>query len=90
MALSFYTENNLKISAVSSAGSTYDELMIEHTGDDLSIAFHNRFLMDSIKACRGKIIKISMSSALMSINIEPCDDEEDTELFMLLPVRTRE
>ena len=80
----------MKISAVSSAGSIYDEFEIEHTGDDLSIAFHNRFLMDSIRACRGKTIKISMSSALMSINIEPCDDEEDTELFMLLPVRTRE
>ena len=80
----------LKVSAVSSAGSIYDEFEIEHEGDDLSIAFNNRFLIDSIRACRSDKIKISMSSPLMSINIEPCDEESGSELFMLLPVRTRD
>ena len=80
----------MKVSAVSAAGSIYDEFNIEHTGEDLSIAFNNRFFIDSIRACRSQTVKMSMSSPLMSINIEPCDDEEDTELFMLLPVRTRD
>ena len=80
----------MKVSAVSAAGSIYDELEIEHTGDDLSIAFNNRYLIDSIRACRSQTVKLSMSSPLMSINVEPCDDEEGTELFMLLPVRTRD
>ena len=80
----------MKVSAVSAAGSIYDELEIEHTGDDLSIAFNNRYLIDSIRACRSQTVRISMSSPLMSINVEPCDDEEGTELFMLLPVRTRD
>ena len=80
----------MKVSAISAAGSIYDEFNIEHTGDDLSIAFNNRFFIDSIRACRSQTVKLSMSSPLMSINIEPCDDEEDTELFMLLPVRTRD
>ena len=80
----------MKVSAVSTAGSIYDEFNIEHAGDDLSIAFNNRYLIDRIRSCRSQTIKISMSSPLMSINIEPCDDEEGSELFMLLPVRTRE
>lgn len=80
----------MKVSAVSAAGSIYDEFEIEHTGDDLSIAFNNRYLIDSIRACRSQTVKLSMSSPLMSINVEPCDDEEGTELFMLLPVRTRD
>ena len=84
------SDDILKVSAVSSAGSIYDELDIEHDGDDLSIAFNNRFLIDSIRACRSEKIKISMSSPLMSINIEPCDEESGEELFMLLPVRTRD
>ena len=83
-------EDVLKVSAVSTAGSIYDELDIEHEGDDLSIAFNNRFLIDSIRGCRSEKIKLSMSSPLMSINVEPCDDESGSELFMLLPVRTRE
>ena len=83
-------EDLMKVSAVSSAGSIYDEFNIEHTGEDISIAFNNRFLIDSIKACRSDKIKLSMSSPLMGINIEPCDEESGSELFMLLPVRTRD
>ena len=80
----------LKVSAVSTAGSIYDEVNIEHEGDDISIAFNNRFLIDSIRACRSDVVKISMSSPLMGINIQPCDEESGSELFMLLPVRTRD
>ena len=80
----------LKVSAVSSAGSIYDEVNIDHRGDDISIAFNNRFLIDSLRACRSEMVKLSMSSPLMGINVEPCDEESGSELFMLLPVRTRD
>ncbi|MBO5939514.1 MAG: DNA polymerase III subunit beta [Clostridia bacterium] len=81
----------LKISAVSSAGSTYDELFIEHTGDDLLIAFNNRFLIDSVKACSDEKIILSMSSPLTSMNIQPAVEEEgEEEIFMLLPVRMKD
>ena len=83
-------EDVMKVSAVSSAGSIYDEFNVEHTGDDISIAFNNRFLIDSVRACRSDVVKLSMSSPLMGINIEPCDEESGSELFMLLPVRTRD
>ena len=82
----------LKISAVSAAGSTYDELFIEHEGDDITIAFNNRYLIDSIKACQGDAITLSLSSPLTSMNIEPVgsDDNGKEEIFMLLPVRTKD
>ncbi|MBE6548037.1 MAG: DNA polymerase III subunit beta [Ruminococcaceae bacterium] len=84
-------DNIIKVSAVSAAGSIYDEVESEHTGDGLSIAFNNRFLLDSVRACSYDRIKISMTSAFSSINIEPADAEEgESELFMLLPVRTKE
>lgn len=83
-------EDLFKVSAISSAGSIYDEFNIEHKGDDISIAFNNRFLLDSVRSCRSDMIKMSMSSPHMGINIEPADDEEGEELFMLLPVRTRD
>lgn len=81
----------LKISAVSSAGSTYDELEVEQNGDNIVIAFNNRFLIDSIRACEGEKIRISMSSSLTSINIEPVETEDGKEeIFMLLPVRMKD
>ena len=80
----------LKISAVSSAGSTYEELYIEHEGDDLVIAFNNRYLIDSLRSCTADKVRISMTSALSSINIEPAEQSEDKELFLLLPVRMKD
>ena len=84
----------LKVSAVSTAGSTYEEIYIDHDGADILIAFNNRYLMDSIRACESDQIKVSMSSPLTSMNIEPMDNDYDEngsdEIFMLLPVRMKD
>ncbi len=85
---------SLQISAVSSAGSTYDELSIDHEGDDITIAFNNRFLIDTVRACDGEKLSLTMSSPLTSMNIRPVDNDYEAngtdEIFMLLPVRTKE
>ena len=84
-------EGLLKISATSASGSTYDEITVEHEGPDLVIAFNNRFLIDSVRACDADRIRISMSSPLTSINIEPAEAEEGREeVFMILPVRMKD
>ena len=80
----------LKITATSTAGSTYEELAVEHEGDDLVIAFNNRYLIDSLRSCTADRVKLSMTSALSSINIEPGEQGEDKELFLLLPVRMKD
>ena len=86
-----FDEDVLKISAVSSAGSIYDEVIIGHEGDGIIIAFNNRYLIDSLRACSSEMVKISLTSPLSSINIEALgDDENESELFMLLPVRMKE
>ena len=86
-----FEEDILKISAISTLGSTYDEVDIKHEGEDLLIAFNNRFLIDSLRASDAETVKISMTSALTSINIEPeTNAEGESELFMLLPVRMKE
>ena len=83
--------NILKISATSGTGSAYDEVAVGHEGDDLVIAFNNRYLIDSLRACSADRVKLSMSSALSSINIEPNDEDcTDEDLFMLLPVRMKD
>ena len=81
----------MAISANSAIGSTYDEVEIDHKGDDMFIAFNNRYLIDSVRACRSDRIIMSLSSALTSINIEPEENEEGCEdIFMLLPVRMKD
>ena len=86
--------NNLKISAESTIGSTYEEIPVEKDGDDLLIAFNNRYLMDSIKACDGETVVLAMTSAHASMNLEPVENDYEEkgseEIFMLLPVRMKE
>ena len=84
----------LKVTATSGIGSAYDELLVDHEGEDIVIAFNNRYFMDTLKACTADKVKLSLSSPLMSMNIEPDMREEEEngedELFMLLPVRMKE
>lgn len=88
----------MKISAVSAAGSTYDEIEIEHNGDGIIIAFNNRYLMDCVRACDGEKIIMEMSTPLASMNIKPCGEtyengentEPKDEIYMLLPVRMKD
>ena len=83
--------NEMKISAVSSAGSTYDELFVDHTGEDILIAFNNRYLIDSIRSCDSEKLTLQLSSPLTSMNIRPAEEKEgEEEIFMLLPVRMKE
>ena len=89
-----YCEDTLRISAISAAGSTYDEIYIDHVGDDLVIAFNNRFLIDGVRSCDSERIKMCLSSPLGSMNMTPNNNNyEETgkeELYMLLPVRTKD
>lgn len=82
----------LKIMAASAAGSTYDEIEIDHEGADILIAFNNRYLIESVRACESETIRIALSSPLTSVNIEPAEGkEQDSEdLFMLLPMRMKD
>ena len=81
----------LKVSATSASGAIYDEVAVEQEGPDIVIAFNNRFLIDSVRACDSDKIKISLSTALTSINIEPGEElEGKEEIFMILPVRMKE
>ena len=86
-----FEDGILKVSAVSTHGSTYDEIEVEQEGDRILIAFNNRFLLDTLRASDAEKVRFSMTSALTSINIEPAEaNEEEADLFMLLPVRMKE
>ena len=86
-----FVGNKLKIVAESTQGSTYDELDIEHEGEDMLIAFNNRYLLTGMRCCGGEKVTLSLSSPLTSMNVEPVENtDERNELFMFLPIRMKE
>lgn len=81
----------IKISAASTNGSSYDEVAVDHDGDDILIAFNNRYLISSISSCDTEKVRLELSSPLTSMNILPVgEDEGIEEIYMLLPVRMKE
>ncbi len=88
-------QDMLQISATSGAGSAYDEIFATHEGEDIIIAFNNRYLMDSLRASSAETVRLSLSGPRSSMNIEPADPETednagDSELFLILPVRMKD
>ncbi len=86
-----FEDGVLKISAISTLGSTYDELDVDQVGGNIVIAFNNRFLIDSLRSSDASEVRISMTSEHTNIHIEPAGDSEDhSDLFFLLPVRMKD
>ena len=82
-------ENILDVSSYSVTGRVSDEIFIHKDGEDIEMGFNCKFLKDAVSMCSDyDTLKISMTSPLMSITIEPVDIEEGRKyLLLVLPVR---
>ena len=97
-----FEEGLLKVSSSSSVSSVSDEVEIEKTGEDITIAFNCKYLLDALRAIGDERVKISLATPLMSILMEPADKKEETDeqegekedegkyLYMVCPVKMKE
>ncbi|MCI8331284.1 MAG: DNA polymerase III subunit beta [Clostridiales bacterium] len=83
-----FEDTVLHISAANLSGSVNDDIPIEKTGEDLLIGFNNKYLLEALRVCPEDNIRISLATALMSMQIEGVGNEEDDMfLYMILPVK---
>ena len=91
----------MKVSSSSSVSSVNDEVEIEKTGKDITIAFNCKYLLDALRAISDDKVKISLSTPLLSILIEPTEKKEGEDegeekkdegkfLYMVCPVKLKE
>ncbi|MBR6514845.1 MAG: DNA polymerase III subunit beta [Clostridia bacterium] len=86
-----FEDNMLKISSVSVSGKVYDEVFTEKQGDDIVIGFNCRYLLDALRACDSEKLKLSLTSQLMGMTLQPAEEGEDgTFTFLVLPVKIKE
>lgn len=86
-----FTGNLLKVSSTSVTGRVYDEIFTDKVGDDIEIGFNCRYLLDALRAVDVSNIKLSLTSPLMSMIIEPAEPDEDQRfLFLVLPVKMKD
>ena len=86
-----FEEGNLNISCNTQYGSVNDNLHIDKQGTDIEIGFNNRYLLDALRACKDDTIKVSLSTPLMSMVIEPAEkDENSNYIYLVLPCKLKD
>lgn len=83
-----FTNGLLNISAISINGKFFDEIPIEKTGIDIDIGFACKYLIEILRGTDQPVLKLSLTSSLMSMVIEGDSDEEDSKfLYLALPTK---
>jgi DNA polymerase-3 subunit beta len=86
-----FTSGLLNVSAISINGKFFDEIPIEKTGADLVIGFPCKYLIEILRSTDQPVLKLSLTSALMSMVIEGESESGDSKfLYLALPVKMRE
>ncbi len=84
-----FTNGLLNISAISINGKFFDEIPIEKQGGDIDIGFSCKYLLDIIRGTDKPILKLALTSSLMSMVIEGEGDEDDGTKFLYLALPTK-
>ncbi|MDL2248434.1 DNA polymerase III subunit beta [Tyzzerella sp. OttesenSCG-928-J15] len=77
----------IKITSNTEMGTSYDEIMTETEGDDISIAFNPRYLIDALKVIDDKFIHMQFTTPL-----SPCiirGEEPLNYKYLVLPLRIK-
>lgn len=84
-----FEEETLHISAVSVNGKVFDEIPVEKKGPDLEIGFSCKYLLEILRGTNEDILKLSLTSSLMSMIIEGSgeQDKDDSFIYLALPMK---
>ncbi len=83
-----FKQDTLTLFSQSTVGRINDEIPTDHDGDEIEIGFNCRLLYDAIKNTDTENVKLSLTSPLMGMLIEPLYESQNKHFTMLvLPVR---
>lgn len=69
------------------SGNAYEELEVEQQGEDLTIAFNARYLIDVLNHVKSPRALLEFLGPLSPAAIRPADGEEAEQLYILMPLR---
>lgn len=84
-----FEDGSLSITSKTAIGAAFDRCPISGDGKGLEIGFNNRFLMDAVKAAPAQRVRLELNTPTSPCLILPREGEEDSFLYMVLPVRLR-
>ena len=84
-----FEDGSLSITSKTAIGSAFDRCPIAGDGKGLEIGFNNRFLMEAVKAAPAQRVRLELNTSTSPCLLLPREGEEDSFLYMVLPVRLR-
>lgn len=83
-----FKNNIVKISCSTSLGKVNDSFPVEIKGEEVTVGFNNKYMIDALRASDTDKVIIEMSGPLSPIKIMPMSG--DSFLFLVLPVRLKD
>ncbi len=77
----------IKISSITSLGTANDRIPALIDGENCTIGFNNKYMLDALKVCDTDEVRIMLNGPVAPILIVPNDS--DSFIFLILPVRLK-
>lgn len=85
----YFEKDHVKVTSTSAIGSSEDFCSVDGDGKGLLIGFNNRYLLDMLKNAPAEELKVSLNGGSAPCVVTAADPEDDSFLYMLLPVRLK-
>lgn len=84
-----FGEDSVKMVCATALGKAEDVCPVDGDGKGLEIGFNNRYLLDALKAAPSEELKVCLNSGSAPCVIHPADENDESFLYMILPVRLK-
>lgn len=83
-----FSNNNLKLTAdTPDAGKSEENIDIDYSGDELTIAFNYKFVLEALKNIESDNVKIGLNTPLSATMFKPQNEEDFVCLIMPVQIR---
>ena len=83
-----FSNNNLKLTAdTPDSGKSEENLDIDYKGEDLTIAFNYKFVLEALKNIDADVVKIGLNTPLSATMFRPNNEEDFVCLIMPVQIR---
>ena len=83
-----FSENNLKLMAdTPDSGKSEEQLVVNYSGEDLTIAFNYKYVLEALKNMESDEVKIGLNTGLSATVFRPNKDEDFVCLIMPVQIR---
>lgn len=80
------TDGKISLNCESGIGKVQDAFMVDSKGENISIAYNNRYMLEALRHANCETIRVKFKGPLSPIVITP-EDGKEKFIFLVLPVR---